>query len=103
MDCKKVENFLFLKKRYNNILIYLTEIMSSYEEVYNYNNDELFIIQYNKYKQEFFDIKCIIDDINNKMYKICKHEFVQDEIDINPEKTQRIEYCKICEYTNDTI
>jgi len=103
MDCKKVENFLFLKKRYNSILIYLTEIMSSYEEVYNYNNNELFIIQYNKYKREIFDIKCIIDDINNKMYKICKHEFVQDEIDINPEKTQRIEYCKICEYTNDTM
>ena len=37
------------------------------------------------------------------MYKICRHDFVEDEIDITPEKSQRIEYCKICEYTNVTM
>ena len=109
MDCKKVENFLFLKKRYINILIYLTEILSSYEELFNYNNDndndnyESIAIQYNKYKREISEVKCLIDDINNEMYKICRHDFVEDDIDITPEKSQRIEYCKICEYTNVTM
>ena len=113
MNCKKVEYFLFIKNKYINILNYLTEILSSYEEVFNYDNDdndndddddtESINIQYNKYKKEINDINFLIDDITNKIYKLCKHDFVQDEIDINPEKSQRIEYCKICEYTNDMI
>ena len=33
MDYKNIDYFLFLKKKYMNILSYLTEIMNSYEEI----------------------------------------------------------------------
>jgi hypothetical protein len=51
-------------------------------------------------------IKSKLKYINNlrnicekKIIKLCNHEFINDVIDINPEKSQNITYCKICEYT----
>ena len=99
MDTENIEHFLFLRKKYLNILSYLTELINLYEELYNHNNDVTSSIQYNKYKIDFIDVKSKIYDINYKIYIMCSHDFVQDEIDINPDKTQRIEYCKKCEYT----
>ena len=37
---------------------------------------------------------------NKKIEQLCKHEFVEDAIDINPDKSQNIRYCSICEYTD---
>ena len=34
--------------------------------------------------------------INNDL---CSHKFINDTIDIHPEKSMNITYCKICEYT----
>ena len=41
-----------------------------------------------------FHCKCIIE---NKINNICEHEWINDYIDINPELSQRITYCKKCE------
>ena len=61
MDYKNIDYFLFLKKKYVNILSYLTEIMNSYEEMTIYSAD--YLIQYNKYKNEISDIKHAINII----------------------------------------
>jgi hypothetical protein len=97
MDYKNIDYFLFLKKKYVNILSYLTEIMNSYEEISSYNDD--YLIQYNKYKNEVYEIKYLIANVNNSICETCEHIFVEDEIDITPDKSQKIEYCKICEYS----
>lgn len=34
-----------------------------------------------------------------KIKKLCDHEFEEDMIDIIPDRSQKITYCKICEYT----
>ena len=34
--------------------------------------------------------------INCKLMADCKHEYENDYIDINPDKSQQICYCKIC-------
>lgn len=34
--------------------------------------------------------------INSKIILSCKHEFVEDYIDISPDRSQRIIYCEIC-------
>jgi len=99
MDCKNIDYFLFLKKKYVNISSYLNEIINSYEEITFYNND--FLLQYNKYKNELSEIKHLINNINDSICHICKHEFVEDEIDLTPDLSQKIEYCQICEYTKE--
>jgi hypothetical protein len=34
-----------------------------------------------------------------RIYLLCDHSFVDDEIDITSERTQKITYCSICEST----
>ena len=40
-----------------------------------------------------------LENIKQKMIDCCQHNFVKDEIDISPEKSQQIEYCSICDFT----
>ena len=106
MDCKNfetIEYFLFLKKKYINILSYLTEILNEYFEITNLNEnvDTSLFMQNNKYQDEILEVKYMINIINNKISQICCHDFIEDEIDITPDRSQKIEYCKICEYTKD--
>ena len=35
--------------------------------------------------------------INNKLNNICEHEWITDDIDIDPERSTKITYCKCCE------
>jgi hypothetical protein len=37
--------------------------------------------------------------VENKLSNICSHEWIYDDIDIGPETSQRICYCKLCEIT----
>jgi hypothetical protein len=100
MDCKNIDYFLFLKKKYINILNYLSEIINSYEEMLLYNDE--FLSQYKKYKNEVYEMKHLINNVNISICKLCIHEFVDDVIDITPERSQKIEYCVICEYTKES-
>ena len=99
MDCKNIDYFLFLKKQYTNIFNYLTEIINSYEEMLLYRND--FLLQCHKYKTELSEIKHLINNVNYSIYELCEHEFVEDEVELTPERSQKIEYCSICEYTKE--
>ena len=99
MNCKNIDYFLFLKKKYINILTYLTEIINSYEEMLLHNDE--FAYECNKYKNELAEIKFFITIVNKSICKLCQHEFVEDEIDLTPERSQKIEYCQICEYTKE--
>jgi anaerobic magnesium-protoporphyrin IX monomethyl ester cyclase len=44
-----------------------------------------------------------INNINHTISEICDHEFIEDEIEIciNENRLQKINYCKICEYTRE--
>jgi hypothetical protein len=35
--------------------------------------------------------------VEDKLNNICAHEWIHDDIDIGPETSQRICYCKLCE------
>jgi len=39
------------------------------------------------------------EKICKKIYNNCQHEFVKDLVDITPDKSQHISYCKFCEMT----
>jgi hypothetical protein len=106
-----IEYYLYYKKRLENIIKYLEEINNENELIFssiatlefdiaenimqklNLNeNSETF-----KYKLNYMNqLKHICEC---EIYKLCEHEFEEDIIDITPERSEKITYCKICEYT----
>ena len=96
-----IQNLLFLKKKYISILSYLTEIMNTYDELYSRVNGETLFKQYTKYKSEITELNFLINNINYTLCEICHHDYARDEIDINPDRSLQIEYCKICEYSKE--
>lgn len=46
-------------------------------------------VEINNYKLELTTLK-------NHIYYVCEHEWVDDIIDITPEKSKKIEYCEHC-------
>ena len=119
-----INYFLFLKKKYESIIFLLNDIIKEYDEinelneiyVYDQNeNDqnqnqneenqnfqnlqnELYT-ELNNYIFELNKNEVILLDINNKIKEICQHEFVEDYIDISPDESKLICYCKICQYS----
>ena len=68
------------------------------------------VLQYNKHITEINEllneqiehIKSLVfsnEKIRSKIISLCKHDWVTDSIDIDPDRSQTIEYCKICQQT----
>jgi len=73
----------------------------------NVNED---VLQYNKHiteinanlNQQDEHLKQLIflnEKIRNKLISICNHDWITDSIDIDPDRSKTIEYCKICQST----
>jgi hypothetical protein len=95
--------YLSLKRNYQRINNNINSIVDNYNEIINKNKNHNFIsdllIEINEYKNKNNKIKNILNDINTYLLNNCDHIYVEDTIDINPEKSQNIVYCKICECT----
>jgi hypothetical protein len=109
-----INSFLFLRTKYEKIIEHIDSMNSELDEVNIFLNDNdknmnniekefVEILSHKKLKYEFLQkktfflsIKNILDNhIKNK----CNHEFITDVIDINPDESKTITYCKFCEYT----
>lgn len=75
-------------------------------------NNNYFVEENNKNNTELLNIfdDTIVDDllykltnykniVEDKINKICTHDWIHDDIDIGPESSQRITYCIKCEVT----
>ena len=104
-----LEYYLLCREKYENILKYLECIDNLYDEMIeitcNYSFDDMtcnnFLHENNKQlfldrKKDIYKLKIQCD---NNIYKLCKHEFIDDTIDITPEKSENITYCGICGFT----
>ena len=94
-----INYLLILKKKYENIIFFLYEIISEYNEINNLSEKCEQNEKITKYMYEINVNKCILLDINTEIQKMCNHDFVDDYIDISPDETKQIRYCKKCEYT----
>jgi len=113
-------NFLFtLRTKYNSILARLREIVDIYDEIIGnpellltlhrdfLTNTELLtridsvqIIEQRKYYMtQIAHIIKTIKNVTSDIHANCVHEFVNDSIDIDCDRSQNITYCTICEYT----
>lgn len=79
-DIKNLNNSYF--EEHSELLIRLNAIFSQKELT-----DLSFLLQ---------DFKAYTDF---KIDTLCEHEWINDEIDISPDKIRNITYCKLCEIT----
>ena len=106
-----INYYLFCRESYNRIIHDLDNIINIFEELdecikeehevlnsdvvlSNQSHNKLFFYSRKKHMQV---LRSVCD---KKILELCKHEFVEDTIDITPDKSQNIRYCSICEYTD---
>ena len=72
---------------------YCTQYLYELQKKYDTNSiDLLFFSKESEY------LKGVKEMCEQKIHKLCNHEFERDLIDIDPDRSKIIEYCKICEY-----
>ena len=105
-----LEYYLYCRKKYDDIICNLEEIIEAYELINDctISEENLEDIHYEVFQPEsninFFlekkkDITKLKNICNIHIRRLCNHEFEEDYIDVAPEKSVKIIYCKICEYT----
>jgi len=105
-----LDYYLYCRKEYDDIIDYLIEIINKYDLICDNTISEF------ELEKEYYEIfntehnkNFFIDRLNHithlrkichkKVLELCNHEFVDDIIDISPDKSKCISYCKVCEYT----
>jgi hypothetical protein len=73
-------------------------IINSIEKLLNGNIIKQDLLKDIKIKCEMH-VKCVKQISRLEMIRICKHEYITDMIDTDPEKSQMITYCIFCEST----
>ena len=99
-----INYFLSSKKRLQKILLYLNEIKLTYCEIEMERddiNDEYITEQIIEYEKKIIELDLTIEHLNQFICHSCEHTFVEDVIDITPDRSQNITYCTICEYTKE--
>ena len=107
-----IDYFLHSKHIYKQIEYNLKEIIELYKEFIELTESQENVVKFDKefdiqflintkeeYYQKIKQIGFFKDFIKQKIISCCAHNFIQDVIDISPEKSQQIEYCSICEFT----
>jgi len=105
-----LEYYLFCRHSYDKIIDELDYILSIFEEIDSRiesekdNLDKDVIVSNQTHNKNFFNerkshLKLLKKFCDIKISELCSHEIIEDDIDITPDKSQRIRYCSICEYT----
>jgi hypothetical protein len=111
LDNMSLEYYLICKKEHENIIYNIQEIINSYKLILDVTKNEKNIINSDKNliekifkNQIFFNEK--LKELNHSKFALenniinkCEHEYIDDYIDITPEMSKKITYCRICEYT----
>ena len=81
---------------------YLNEIKLTYCEIRDDGiNDEYITEQVNEYEKKIIELELTLEHLTQFICHSCEHTFVEDVIDITPDRSQNITYCTICEYTKE--
>lgn len=109
-----LEYYLLCRETTNEVIINLTNVINGMSVLYSNTISEETKDNSNLYRNPFFinyinhkeAIQSQIKNMENcktwcenNIDKLCTHEFIVDMIDINPDKSKTICYCKICGHT----
>jgi uncharacterized protein YutD len=81
-----------MEQKKNNIFQQYTDVIEEYDYLFGD-----FIV--NNSEEKLKKVEKFINDLETLVKELCKHEYVYDLIDIDPEKSQIIEYCRKCNKT----
>jgi hypothetical protein len=101
-ECEMMSAIL---EKYKKIHDNLATIVNAYEELImldcNYEEINDLTLTKNSYKTTKTHVLRKINELEGVTYKQlqCKHNFIDDHIDIDPDRSQKITYCTLCEYT----
>jgi type VI protein secretion system component Hcp len=111
-----LDYLLNMKSKNDYVCAYLKEIKNNYtnmKEVTLFNLIDKSITtnnnyyQYNKtiseinellnqHSEHISQLVFLNEKLTQKIVSLCKHEWIEDSIDIDPDRSKTIEYCKIC-------
>ena len=105
-----LEYYLICRKTYDKLLYELKNIICIFDEMaechdIDYNiieiKQEINTMQHNKFVfiNQRINIERQRNICNDKINLLCEHVFVEDMIDITPDRSINIRYCSVCEYT----
>jgi hypothetical protein len=93
-------NSNYAKMKEETILNLIETSLNVNENILQYNKDITEInANLNEQDEHLKQLILLNEKIRAKLKIICKHDWVQDLIDIDPDRSQTIEYCKICQTT----
>ena len=102
---------LFCRESYNKIIHNLDNIINIFEEIDACIKEETdllkkdIVVSNQTHNKIFFtnkkeNITFLRDKCDKKLMEICNHNFIEDSIDIDIDRSKNIRYCTICEYTD---
>lgn len=100
-----LEYYLLSRKAYNHIIEHFMAILNWNETIETHDdaqNSDFFheqidvVKMYCKEIQRYIKLK---EMCSRRIIELCEHEYIEDEIDIDAETSQKITYCHICEHT----
>jgi len=113
MNCCSVEKLIKIKKLNENFIFLFKNLIDGSSNVDDdiYNSFNCILHEYGIDQETFINLKLlkinyeylilIQTHINKKIIDQCKHEFIEDDIDLTPDDSMKIIYCKICENNLD--
>ena len=108
-----INYFLLMRNKYIIMVENLDSIINAYDDICDYTNDydsrentKLCILFISDINIDFFIkkrkyIQDLKNTCNQHIYSLCKHEFINDSIDIDPDTSKTITYCRFCELNSD--
>lgn len=91
-----LEYYLFYRKHYESVMINLDDIINS---TLDPSSNEFDLSQANFLIERKQHVTKLKTECDTKILELCKHEFEDDLIDITPDSSKNITYCKVCGYT----
>jgi len=107
-----LDYYLFCRWSYSKIIDNLDAVIFTFEGLRTCANSEasrvfsiqpdIFVAENNvqwaiERRRAFEDQRALCE---TRINELCKHDFIEDDIDISYDKCQHIRYCRVCDYTD---
>ena len=106
-----LDYFLLCKKTIEKSILSIEEIIEDYYKMYpdittqqymctfNENPNNIFLRQISQLERIKKEQEQLVEMYRFKIHDVCCHEFVEDYIDVDCERSIKIKYCLFCEIT----
>jgi len=68
-------------------------------EIRSFLQSQIHFFSENKFNNLLLHSKLLLESLDKRLKADCKHEYEEDDIDISPDESRHICYCKICSCT----